>query len=81
MGRPFLLLRISFPGRSIFIQLPPAARVQVRDPEPAGDPAARQGARGGRAAREQAEAHHAMDGDQMMMTDVNRGAIVMCREV
>ena len=31
--RPFLSWRISFPGRPIFIQLPPAHRVQAAEPE------------------------------------------------
>ena len=51
------------------------ARVQVRHPEPAGDPAAGQGGGGGQAAPEQAAAHHGMDGDQM--TDV----ILTCYQV
>ena len=45
--RPFLLLRISFPGRPVFIQLPPAAhRRRLRRLRAPADRGGRQGVRG-----------------------------------
>ena len=44
---------VAAPGPAAPRPAGPAVRVQVRHPESAGDPAARQSARGGQAAREQ----------------------------